>query len=144
MQGRSTARASPSNQVCQLYKVILAENDVKKFIRSRDEREETYKSMKIKKPTAQSLVLICPATDAKKMLEEGGEADDNGDEEPIEIAGKRKSNAVKEEIKTWIYGTRIDESKAAVLAATTDIPDESKAANFTANNDTEEDTHRAT
>ena len=70
--------------------VVEAEKDVKKLIRSQDKKEETYKS----------LVLICPATDTKKMLEEGGEADDNGDEEPIEIAGKRKSNAVEEEIET--------------------------------------------
>ena len=44
--------------------------------------------------------LVCPAADAKKMLKEGGEADDNGGEEPIETVGKMKSNAVEEEIET--------------------------------------------
>jgi hypothetical protein len=50
----------------QLYNVVEAVKDVKKLIRSRDEKEETYKSMKIKKTAVQSLVLICPATDKRK------------------------------------------------------------------------------
>ena len=113
------------------------------MIRSRDEREETYKSMKIKKPAFQKSVLVCPTADAKKMLEEGGKADDNGDKESIEIAGNRKSNAVEEEIETWTDGSGIEESKATVLAATTDTPDKSEAVNLAAYDDTEDDTTNA-
>jgi hypothetical protein len=67
--------------------------------------------------------LVCPAADAKKMLKEGGEADDNGGEEPIETVGKMKSNAVEKEIETWIVGPGKDEPEAADLAAHDDTED---------------------
>ena len=63
-----------------------------------------------------------PATDVKKMLEEGGEAVDNGDEEPIEIVGKKRSNAIKDEPETCIEGSSIHKPEDADLAAD-DAPD---------------------
>ena len=40
-------------QVGQLYKVVEEEKDVMKLIRSRNEKEERHKSIKIKKPAVQ-------------------------------------------------------------------------------------------
>ena len=64
-------------------------------------------------------------------MEKGGEAADNGDEEPIEIVGKKRSNVIRDEPKTCIEGTSTDEPEAADLAAdsapeddaATDLPD---------------------
>ena len=56
---------------------------------------EAEKDAKKLRLAAQRLVLICPATYVKKMLEEGGEAVDNDDEEPIEIVGKKRHNALR-------------------------------------------------
>ena len=72
------------------------------------------------------------------MLEEGGEVADNADERPIEIVEKKKSNAAEEEIETGTNGSGIDESKAAVLAATTDTPDKPEATDLTAHDVTED------
>ena len=41
------------------------------------------------------------------MLKEGGEADDNGSEEPIEIVRQMKGDAVEVKIETWIEGPGI-------------------------------------
>ena len=44
----------------------------------------------------------CYSKCLKKILEKGGEADDNGDEEPIEIIGKKRSNVVRDELETLL------------------------------------------
>ena len=77
------------------------------------------KSMKLKnmRLAIQRLVLICPTTNGKKMLEEGLKNADNDDEEPIEIVGKKRSNAIRDESEPCIEESSIDETEAADLAA---------------------------
>ena len=66
--------------------MVEKEKDAKKLVRTRGEKESLpYKFMKLKnlRLLVQRLVLISPATDVEKMLEEGGEVTDNDDEKPI-------------------------------------------------------------
>ena len=56
-------------------------------------------------------------------MEKGGEAADNGDEEPNEIVGKKRSNVIRDEPETCIEGSSTDEPKAADLAAE-DVPED--------------------
>ena len=87
-----------------------------------------YKSKKLKnlKLAVQRLVLICPAIEARNILGNNGQTQvspchspvnvaGNEDEEPIDIVGKKRSNAFRDESETCIGESSIDEPKAANL-----------------------------
>ena len=69
---------------------------------------QSYK-LKNLKLAVQILVLICATIDTGKMLNEGRkDVVGNETKEPIGKEGKRRNNAIRDELKTWTDGSSRD------------------------------------